>query len=117
MTIITAEQKILAVIAHISYFVGGIGFIVAPLAIFLLKSEDAFVVYHAKQALVAHLVILAFSVIVSLLCLVVVGVLMIPILAALWLVLIITSVIAAVKAMNGETYRYPFIQTFVDKLS
>jgi uncharacterized Tic20 family protein len=61
---ITGEQKLLAIIAHLAYFLGGLGFVIAPLVIFLLKKDDVFVYDHAKQALVAHLVILAVSVLV-----------------------------------------------------
>ena len=113
MNQITGEQKFLAILAHISYFLAGLGFVIAPLVIFLLKKEDIFVYEHAKQALVAHLAILAVSFIVSSLCLLLVGVLLFPILAILWLILLITSIIAAVKALHGEYYQYPFIQGLI----
>ena len=71
---ITGEQKLLGILAHISYFLGGLGFIMAPLVIFLLKKEDPFVSEHAKQALVAHLAILAASFVVGISCMVLIGV-------------------------------------------
>jgi uncharacterized Tic20 family protein len=113
---ITGEQKLLAIVAHLAYFLGGLGFIIAPLLIFLLKKEDAFVYEHARQALVAHLVLLAASVVVGLLCALLIGFLLIPVLAILWLVLVVTSILAALRALNGEHYRYPFIQGLVTKL-
>jgi uncharacterized Tic20 family protein len=113
---IRADQKLLAMAAHISYFLGGLGFVIAPLVIFLLEKNDYFVYSHAKQALVAHLTILVASAAVSLACLLLVGVLLLPILAILWLILIVTSIIAAVKAFQGEYYDYPFIQKLVNKL-
>lgn len=116
MNNITGEQKLLALIAHLAYFLGGLGFIIAPLVIFLLKREDPFVYDHARQALVAHLAILAASVIVGLLSMLIIGILLIPVLVILWLVLVVTSIIAAIKVLNGETYRYPLIQGLVDKL-
>lgn len=116
MNYVTGEQKILAVLAHISYFLGGIGFIIAPLVIFLLRKDDPFVHEHAKQALVAHLSILVLSSIVGMLCILLVGVLLIPVVGILWIVLLVTSVLGAIKAFNGETYQYPFIQNFVNKL-
>jgi len=70
---ITGEQKLLAILAHLAYLLGGLGFIIAPLVIFLLRKEDPFVYHHAKQALVAHLAILAASVITSLLCILLIG--------------------------------------------
>jgi len=116
MNTITGEQKIMAILAHISYFVGGLGFILAPLIIFLLKKNDPFVYEHAKQALVAHIAILTTSCIVGLLCMLLIGVLLLPVIGILWLVLLVTSVIGAIKALNGEEYQYPFIQGFVNKL-
>ena len=116
MNPITGEQKVLAILAHISYFIGGVGFILAPLVLFLLKKDDYFVYEHAKQALIAHLFILATSFIIWVSCLLVIGIVLLPIIAILWLILLITSVIGAIKALNGEEYKYPFIQQFVNKL-
>lgn len=113
---VSGEQKLLAIIAHVSYFLGGLGFILAPLVIFLLKKDDHFVYNHAKQALVAHLTLLVLSMVVSLTCIVLIGFLLIPVLVLLWLILIVTSIIAAIKAFQGEYYYYPFIQNLVDKL-
>ena len=116
MKTITGEQKILAILAHISYFLGGLGFIIAPLIIFLLKKDDFFIYEHAKQALVAHIAILTTSCIVGLLCTLLIGVFLLPVIGLLWLVLLVTSIIGAIKAFNGEEYHYPFIQKFVNKL-
>ncbi|HEY3425313.1 MAG TPA: DUF4870 domain-containing protein [Negativicutes bacterium] len=112
---ITGEQKLLALTAHIAYLLGGLGFIIAPLVILLLKKEDPFVYDHAKQALVAHLMLVVVSAGISLLCIVVVGVLLLPVLAILWVGLFITSLIASGKAINGELYHYPLIQKLVNK--
>lgn len=113
---ITGEQKLLAVLAHLAYLLGGLGFIIAPLIIFLAKKDDPFVYEHAKQALVAHLVILAVSIATGLLCTLLIGLLLLPIIAVLWLLLLITSIIAAVKAADGQAYKYPIIQGFVNKI-
>jgi len=113
---ITGEQKLLAILAHLAYLLGGLGFIIAPLVIFLIKKDDSFVYEHAKQALVAHLAILAASIIIGMLCFLLIGLLLLPIMAILWLLLIITSIIAAVRAADGELYEYPFIQKLVTKV-
>jgi uncharacterized Tic20 family protein len=113
---ITGEQKLLAIIAHLSYLLGGLGFIIAPLVIFLLKKDDLFVFEHARQALVAHLCILATSVVVGMLCFLLIGFLLLPILVILSIILVVTSIIAAVRVMEGQPYRYPFIQGLVTKL-
>ncbi len=112
----TGEQKLLAIIAHLSYLLGGLGFIIAPLLIFLLKKDDSFVYEHARQALVAHLAILVASALVGLLCFLLIGILLVPVLVILWLVLLVTSIIAGARALNGEYYQYPFIQGLVGKL-
>ena len=116
MNTITGEQKLLAIIAHISYFLGGLGFIIAPLVIFLLKKDDPFVYEHAKQALVAHIALLAVSCVIGFLCTLLIGFLLLPILGILGLILFVTSIIAASKAFYGEEYKYPLIQDFVNKL-
>jgi uncharacterized Tic20 family protein len=112
---ITGEQKLLAIAAHITYFLGGLGFIIAPLVIYLFKKDDFFVREHAKQALVAHLFLLILSTMVSVLCVLLIGILLLPILAIIGAIFFITSIIAAIKAADGQLYRYPFIQSFVDR--
>ncbi|BBB92721.1 MAG TPA: DUF4870 domain-containing protein [Methylomusa anaerophila] len=116
MNDITGEQKILAIIAHLGYLLGGAGFIIAPLIIFILKKGDPFVYDHARQALISHLAVLVLSLAISFLCFLLIGILLLPVLAVVWIGLVITSVIAAIKALNGELYRYPFIQEIVDKI-
>lgn len=117
MDTITGEQKLLALIAHLSYLLGGLGFIIAPLVIFMLKKDDPFVYDHARQALVAHLALAAFAACVWLLCLLLVGVLLIPVLIVLAIILLVTSLIASVNVLEGKSYQYPFIQGLVSKLS
>lgn len=113
---VTGEQKLLAVAAHLTYFLGGLGFIFAPLIIFLFKRDDPFVADHAKQALVAHLVMLAAAVATGILSMLLIGLLLIPIVVLLGLGLLITSILATIKALNGEHYRYPLIQGLVEKI-
>ncbi len=113
---ITGEQKILAVLAHLAYLLGGLGFIIAPLIIFLVKKDDPFIREHAKQALVAHLAISVLSAITGLLSFVLIGLLLLPILAILCLLLFITSIMAAIKAIDGQPYEYPLIQKLINKL-
>jgi uncharacterized protein len=113
---LTGEQKLLAIIAHMAYLFGGVGFILAPLVVSLWKKDDPFVYDHAKQALVAHLAILAATVIVSILCTILIGVLLLPVIAIFWIILVVTSLMAAWQAWNGRYYRYPLIQGLVEKL-
>jgi len=110
---ISADQKLLAIVAHISFFLGGMGFLVAPLVIYLIKKDDPFVQYHAKQALVAHLVLLVISTAIGLACFLFVGLLLLPLIPLLFLFLVVTSLIASYRAFNGELYDYPLIQPLV----
>lgn len=113
---VTGEQKMLAILAHLAYLLGGLGFIIAPLVIFLIKNEDSFVHEHAKQALIAHLAILVATIVSGILCFVVIGLVLLPVIGILWLVLLITSIIAAIKAADGQLYEYPLIQQWVKKI-
>ena len=110
---ISTEEKFLAIVSHISFFLGGMGFLVVPLVIYLFKKEDPFIRHHARQALVAHLVLLVLSVVVGLTCFFLIGIILIPILLILGLLLVVTSLIASYKALKGELYEYPFIQPIV----
>lgn len=116
MNFVTGEQKLLAVAAHLTYFLGGLGFIFAPLVIYLLKKDDPFVSDHAKQALVAHLVMLVAGAVTGILSMLLIGLLLIPVLVVLGIGLLVTSILGSLKALNGEYYRYPLIQGLVEKI-
>ena len=116
MTIVTTEQKLWSIAAHLSYFFGGLGFVIAPLLIYFLKKEDLFVADHAKQALVAHIFILLAGSVVGMLSVLLIGILLWPIFFLLLLGLLVTSLVAAWKALDGELYRYPLIQGVVNRL-
>lgn len=113
---ITGEQKLLAIAAHLTYFLGGLGFVIAPLVIFLVKRDDPFIADHAKQALVAHLVMLVAGIVTGLLSMILIGLLLVPVLVLLGIALLVTSIIASLKALNGEYYQYPLIQGIVEKI-
>lgn len=112
----TNEQKLLAIVAHLSYLLGGVGFVLVPLIIWLLHKTDDFVSDHAKQALVAHLVLLAASAATGILCFILVGFILLPLIAIIWLIMLVASIMAAIRAFNGQYYNYPLIQYFVQKL-
>ncbi|KYZ78175.1 hypothetical protein AXX12_01115 [Anaerosporomusa subterranea] len=113
---VTGEQKLLAIAAHLTYFLGGLGFVLAPLVIFLVKRDDPFVADHAKQALVAHLSMLVVGMVTGILSMLLVGLLLIPVVVLLGLALLVTSILGSLKALNGEYYRYPLIQGIVEKI-
>ena len=98
------------------------GNIIAPLIVWLLKRNDSLGVdAHGKESLNFHiswtLYWLGGLVIVTCLCFVLVGFLLIPILIAVgffgWITMLILTLIASVKASNGELYRYPLTIHFL----
>ena len=63
---VSTSQKILAIAAHISYLLFGVGYILVPLIIFLVrKDEDDFTTEHAKQALCVQVIAALLGVIVG----------------------------------------------------
>ena len=112
----SSEQKVLAVMAHISYLLAGIGFILVPLILMLWKKEDNFVSEHAKQALCMHLCIVIASTVVGVLSFLLVGILLIPLLLLIGLVWFFASIYACWKAVNDEYYSYPLVQWLADRL-
>jgi len=111
----STEEKLLAVLAHISYLFGGAGFILVPLGLMLWKKEDDFIAEHAKQALCMHLLVLICSVTAGILTFLLIGVLLLPILFVIGLVWFFASIYACWKAVNGEYYAYPLTQWLVRK--
>jgi uncharacterized protein len=102
MTEITpSADRVPAVLTH----VGGIffGFIPA-LIVYLVAKDDAWLKENARNALNFQITIAIAWVIAWILIFVLIGILLIKV---IWAVDLIFSIIAAVKAYNGETYKYP----------
>ena len=104
------DEKQWGVILHLSPLLGylsvGIGFF-APLVIWLLKREESkFLEDQGKEVfnfVITYLIAGAFA---GLLCFVLVGFLLLPVVGIAFLVL---SIIGAIKASEGVWYRYPAI--------
>lgn len=99
------NDKIWAILSHLSTFLG-VGFILIPLVVYLaMKDESAYVRDNAREALNFHLSVLIY------------GLCCIPLVivfglgAVLWLaiyaLLLVCSIIAAIKASDNACYRYP----------
>lgn len=112
---LTTKEKLLAISAHLGYFIG-IGFVLIPLAILLLCDDDDFVREHAKQALCMQVLFGLASAIVGVLTSVLIGVIFWPFLGILWFVWFVCSLKGAWRALNGETYSYPLSGSIVAKL-
>ena len=87
------------------------GHLLGPLIIWLVKRDsspelDA----HGKEAVNFQISMLIYNVIAAVFCLVLVGFVF---LAILWVLNAIFAIIAAIKASDGEFYRYPMTIRFI----
>jgi uncharacterized protein len=103
-----SDQRLWATLIHI----GGIFFgVLAPLIGFLvLKDRGNFVREHTATALNFQLTMLIAYIVGWVLSIILVGLLIV---AAVWVVIIVFSIIAAMKANGGEAYKYPLTISFV----
>lgn len=96
--------------AAIAHFLGVFGFI-GPLIIWLTSGkQDPYVEDQSIEATNFHLTILIAYFISSLLCFVVIGILLVPL---VWIASIAFSVIGGLAAQKGQWYRYPFSIKFI----
>ena len=87
-----------------------IGFI-GPLIIWLIKKDQSPVVdREGKKALNFQLTVLIAWVAGFVLCFVIIGFVLLPL---VWLFWLIFTILAAVKTNSGEDYKYPFAITFL----
>lgn len=117
------ETRGWAVAAHLSAFVGAwvlVGFL-GPLVVYLLgRDRHAFVAHHAREALNFNLTFLLAGVVGGLLAFVLAivtfgfGLLVIvPVVLVAAVAWIIVTIVAAVRAWDGEGFRYPLTIHFV----
>lgn len=102
------DEKLWSTLVHI----GGIffGFIPALIGYLILKDKGPFVREHTATALNFQITMTIAYVIGSILTFVIIGFL---ILLAVWVIVIIFSIMAAVKANQGQPYTYPLSIKFV----
>ena len=107
------DEKTWATLVHLAPFVAalvGIPFL-GPLIVFLIvKDRGPFVRFHAAQALNFQIIITIAFWVFGLLSFVLIGIPFLIITAVAWVVL---SIVAAIKANNGEWYRYPLTPELV----
>lgn len=113
------EERQWALFAHLSALLAGlltghwlgVGCFIGPLIIWLVKREGMpFVDDQAKEALNFNITVAIAALVCGLLMFVLIGFVLLPILGVLWLVCVI---LAAIKANEGERYRYPFALRFI----
>jgi len=106
----SSDDRTMAMLCHLSAFAGVVipfGNIIGPLVIWLLKKDSSpYIDYHGKESLNFQIAFTIYMIVALLLMMVLIGFILAPILGIGGLVLMI---MAAIKAKDGEEYRYPFI--------
>lgn len=96
----------LAGLAFLLPIVPAFGSILGPLVVWLIKKDQyPFVNEQGREALNFQITMFIYGVVAGLLILACVGIVLLPVVAVVDIVFLI---IAAIKANNGEHYRYPF---------
>lgn len=114
---IPAHEQGLAVATHLSglagYIIPGAGVIV-PIVIWIIKSESVVISGIAKQAVLLNVLVFAAACVGFVLFLTLI---LIPLSFLIWLaaslVALALPIIGAVKASDGEYYRYPVIRSLI----
>lgn len=106
---IPREARKWGMICHLSALIGilgnGIGFLLGPLVVWLIKREDhPFIDEQGKEAVNFQITMFLALLVSALLALVLIGFLFMIIIAFL---MIIFPIIGAIRASDGKNYRYP----------
>ena len=110
-----ANQRTWAAFIHASALLGVFfhfpGHLLGPLILWLVKRDDAPELdAHGKEAVNFQISMLIYNAIAAVFCLVLVGFFF---LAVLWVLNAVLVIIAAIKASDGEFYRYPMTIRFL----
>ncbi len=111
----TSNARNWAMACHLMALVGllgnGIGFILGPLVVWLIKrAEDPFIDDHGKEAVNFQITMMIAVFVSALLIFVLIGFVLLPLVVIANIVL---TIIAGLKASNGEHYRYPLCIRFI----
>jgi len=109
-----SDARMWAMLTHLSALTGFftiIGSLVGPLIVWQIQKEkSAFVDFHGKEAVNFNITVAIAAAICFVLFLLLIGVFLLWIVGTVWLIF---TIIAAIKANNGEYYRYPFSIRFI----
>ena len=108
-------DKTMAMLCHLLSFVGFIGIplgnILGPLVLWLIKKDqDALVDATGKEVLNFQISAFIYGIVCALLFFVFIGVILLPILI---IMVVVYTIIGAMKANEGQLYRYPFTIRFI----
>jgi len=109
---VPSDQRNWATLTHLSAFSTFLGVppVVGPLVMWLLRRDDPYLEYHAKEALNFNISFMIYGVIAAISIIALVGILALPAVLIAWFVLVIK---AAIETSNGYDYEYPFTMRFV----
>lgn len=103
------DERTWAMLAHLLALIGTViplANVIAPLVIWqVYKDRSPYVTYHAKESLNFQITVAIAGAICFILIFVLIGIFLIWIVG---LAALILTVIAGIRANNGENYRYPF---------
>ncbi|MBN1918608.1 MAG: DUF4870 domain-containing protein [Verrucomicrobia bacterium] len=101
-------------LCHLAAFAGNaipLGHIIGPLVVWQLKKNDyPLTDDQGKQSLNFQISMTIYFLLCLPLALIVVG---IPLILAIWVLDIVFTIMAAIRANNGEAYRYPLAIQFI----
>lgn len=102
--LVERDERTLAMLIYlISFFTAFIG----PLVIWLIKKDESdFIDHHGREYLNFLISFTVYTIISAILMLIVIGIFMLITVAIAGFIL---TIIAAVKSLDGEYYRFPFI--------
>jgi uncharacterized Tic20 family protein len=99
----TGSDKIWAILSHLSLFMG-LPFII-PFAVYLaMRNDTGYVAENAAEALNFHISLLLYALCVVPFLLIFIG---LPLLFMMGVAAIALTIVATVRASEGECYRYP----------
>jgi uncharacterized Tic20 family protein len=106
------SDRTFAIVSHLVFlagFVVPLGSVLGPMVIWLVKKDESpHVEAHAREALNFQLSMLIYSFILAFMLLtIVLALIAIPGIIVLVILNLVFSIVAAVKASNGEFFRYP----------
>ena len=110
-----ADERIWAMLGHLSAFsafITGLGCVIGPLIVWLVKRETMpFVADQAKEALNFNITAIIVAVGLGIFTAITLGIgalITVPAFCVLFVGWFVLTIIAGIKANNGEQYRYPF---------
>ncbi len=112
---LTSTERTNAMLCHLlafSMYIGlPFGNILGPLIIWQLKKgESEYVDYHGRESLNFQISVTIYGIVAALLCFILIG---IPLLIAIGIGSLVLTIIGAVKANDGDRYRYPLTIRFL----